>query len=197
MNAVVKAVRKNPVYVPSNKLLVTPLPLSVMHDQFFSDIEPKPLKLKGALLERTEKYLPTLLLKPNEINNTIRNNAAMSMIEAFNRVPFVKADYNKHRIFHTAIKKGSILANISKYCYVIKHVKGIILTYTAVTTTEVLCGEVIHSLGRWDIEIDDGYSEEAVEFFMKAVKSVVCSDTDKSAYHLLTDLIFALTPYRA
>ncbi len=196
MNAAVKAVRKNPVYVPSNKLLVTPLPLSVMHDQFFNDIEPKPLKLKGALLERTEKYLPTLLLKPNEVNNAIRNNAAMSMIEAFNRVPFVKADYNKHRIFHTAIKKGSILANISKYYYVIKHVKGIILTYTAVTTTEVLSGEVIHSLGRWDIEIDDGYPEEAVEFFMKAVKSVVCSDTEKSAYHLLTDLIFALTPYR-
>lgn len=197
MNASVKAVRKNPVYVPSSKLLVTPLPLSVMHDQFFNDVEPKLLKLKGTLLERTEKYFPTLLLKPNDTNNAIRNNVAMTMIEAFNRVPFVKADYNKHRIFHTAIKKGSILTNISKYCYVIKHVKGIILTYTAVTTTEVLSGEVIHSLGRWDIEIDDGYPEEAVEFFMKAVKSVVCSDTDKSAYHLLTDLIFALTPYRA
>lgn len=197
MNAAVKAVRKNPVYVPSSKLLVIPLPLSLMHDQFFNDVEPKLLKLKGALLERTEKYFPTLLLKPKDTNNAIRNNVAMTMIEAFNRVPFVKADYNKHRIFHTAIKKGSILTNISKYCYVIKHVKGIILTYTAVTTTEVLSGEVIHCLGRWDIEIDDGYSEEAVEFFMKAVKSVVCSDTDKSAYHLLTDLIFALTPYRA
>ena len=196
MNASVKAVRKNPVYVPSSKLLVTPLPLSVMHDQFFNDVEPKLLKLKGTLLERTEKYFPTLLLKPNDTNNAIRNNVAMTMIEAFNRVPFVKADYNKHRIFHTAIKKGSILTNISKYCYVIKHVKGIILTYTAVTTTEVLSGEVIHSLGRWDIEIDDGYPEEAVDFFMQAVKAVVCSETKKNAYHVLTDLIFALTPYR-
>ena len=191
------AVKKNSVYVPSNKLLIVPATLATMHNQFFDDVEPKQLKLKGSLLEKTEKYLPTLLLKQTDTNNAIRNNAAMAMIDAFNRVPFVKADYNKHRIFHTAIKKGSILTNISKYCYVIKHVKGIILTYTAVTTTEVLSGEVIHCLGRWDIEIDDGYSEEAVEFFMKAVKSVVCSDTDKSAYHLLTDLIFALTPYRA
>ena len=139
-------VRKNSVYVPSNKLLVVPVTLANLHDQFFADVEPKQLKLKGSLLEKTEKYLPTLLLKQTDTNNAIRNNAAMAMIEAFNRVPFVKADYNKHRIFHTAIKKGSILTNISKYCYVIKHVKGIILTYTVVTTTEVLCGEVIHSL---------------------------------------------------
>ena len=190
------AVKKNSVYVPSNKLLVVPVTLANLHDQFFADVEPKQLKLKGSLLEKTEKYLPTLLLKQTDTNNAIRNNAAMAMIEAFNRVPFVKADYNKHRIFHTAIKKGSILTNISKYCYVIKHVKGIILTYTVVTTTEVLCGEVIHSLGRWDIEIDDGYSDEAVDFFMRAVKAVVCSETKKNAYHVLTDLIFALTPYR-
>ena len=193
MNA---AVKKNSVYVPSNKLLIVPATLATMHSQFFDDVEPKQLKLKGSLLEKTEKYLPTLLLKQTDTNNAIRNNAAMAMIDAFNRVPFVKADYNKHRIFHTAIKKGSILTNISKYYYVIKHVKGIILTYTAVTTTEVLCGEVIHSLGRWDIEIDDGYPDEAVDFFMQAVKAVVCSETKKNAYHVLTDLIFALTPYR-
>ena len=193
MNA---AVKKNSVYVPSNKLLIVPATLATMHSQFFDDVEPKQLKLKGSLLETTEKYLPTLLLKQTDTNNAIRNNAAMAMIDAFNRVPFVKADYNKHRIFHTAIKKGSILTNISKYCYVIKHVKGIILTYTAVTTTEVLCGEVIHSLGRWDIEIDDGYPDEAVDFFMQAVKAVVCPETKKNAYHVLTDLIFALTPYR-
>lgn len=193
MNA---AVKKNSVYVPSNKLLIVPATLATMHNQFFDDVEPKQLKLKGSLLEKTEKYLPTLLLKQTDTNNAIRNNAAMAMIDAFNRVPFVKADYNKHRIFHTAIKKGSILTNISKYCYVIKHVKGIILTYTAVTTTEVLCGEVIHSLGRWDIEIDDGYPDEAVDFFMQAVKAVVCPETKKNAYHVLTDLIFALTPYR-
>lgn len=193
MNA---AVKKNSVYVPSNKLLIVPVTLATMHSQFFDDVEPKQLKLKGSLLEKTEKYLPTLLLKQTDTNNAIRNNAAMAMIDAFNRVPFVKADYNKHRIFHTAIKKGSILTNISKYCYVIKHVKGIILTYTAVTTTEVLCGEVIHSLGRWDIEIDDGYPDEAVDFFMQAVKAVVCPETKKNAYHVLTDLIFALTPYR-
>lgn len=193
MNA---AVKKNSVYVPSNKLLIVPVTLATMHSQFFDDVEPKQLKLKGSLLEKTEKYLPTLLLKQTDTNNAIRNNAAMAMIDAFNRVPFVKADYNKHRIFHTAIKKGSILTNISKYCYVIKHVKGIILTYTAVTTTEVLCGEVIHSLGRWDIEIDDGYPDEAVDFFMEAVKAVVCPETKKNAYHVLTDLIFALTPYR-
>lgn len=190
------AVKKNSVYVPSNKLLIVPVTLATMHSQFFDGVEPKQLKLKGSLLEKTEKYLPTLLLKQTDTNNAIRNNAAMAMIDAFNRVPFVKADYNKHRIFHTAIKKGSILTNISKYCYVIKHVKGIILTYTAVTTTEVLCGEVIHSLGRWDIEIDDGYPDEAVDFFMQAVKAVVCSETKKNAYHVLTDLIFALTPYR-
>ena len=193
MNA---AVKKNSVYVPSNKLLIVPATLATMHNQFFDDVEPKQLKLKGSLLEKTEKYLPTLLLKQTDTNSAIRNNAAMAMIDAFNRVPFVKADYNKHRIFHTAIKKGSILTNISKYCYVIKHVKGIILTYTAVTTTEVLCGEVIHSLGRWDIEIDDGYPDEAVDFFMQAVKAVMCSETKKNAYHVLTDLIFALTPYR-
>ena len=193
MNA---AVKKNSVYVPSNKLLIVPVTLVTMHSQFFDGVEPKQLKLKGSLLEKTEKYLPTLLLKQTDTNNAIRNNAAMAMIDAFNRVPFVKADYNKHRIFHTAIKKGSILTNISKYCYVIKHVKGIILTYTAVTTTEVLCGEVIHSLGRWDIEIDDGYPDEAVDFFMQAVKAVVCPETKKNAYHVLTDLIFALTPYR-
>ena len=193
MNA---AVKKNSVYVPSNKLLIVPVTLVTLHSQFFDDVEPKQLKLKGSLLEKTEKYLPTLLLKQTDTNNAIRNNAAMAMIDAFNRVPFVKADYNKHRIFHTAIKKGSILTNISKYCYVIKHVKGIILTYTAVTTTEVLCGEVIHSLGRWDIEIDDGYPDEAVDFFMQAVKAVVCPETKKNAYHVLTDLIFALTPYR-
>ena len=193
MNA---AVKKNSVYVPSNKLLIVPATLVTLHSQFFDDVEPKQLKLKGSLLEKTEKYLPTLLLKQTDTNNAIRNNAAMAMIDAFNRVPFVKADYNKHRIFHTAIKKGSILTNISKYCYVIKHVKGIILTYTAVTTTEVLCGEVIHSLGRWDIEIDDGYPDEAVDFFMQAVKAVVCPETKKNAYHVLTDLIFALTPYR-
>lgn len=193
MNATVK---KNSVYVPSNKLLIVPATLVTMHSQFFDGVEPKQLKLKGSLLEKTEKYLPTLLLKQTDTNNAIRNNAAMAMIDAFNRVPFVKADYNKHRIFHTAIKKGSILTNISKYCYVIKHVKGIILTYTAVTTTEVLCGEVIHSLGRWDIEIDDGYPDEAVDFFMQAVKAVVCPETKKNAYHVLTDLIFALTPYR-
>ena len=193
MNA---AVKKNSVYVPSNKLLIVPATLATMHSQFFDDVEPKQLKLKGSLLEKTEKYLPTLLLKQTDTNNAIRNNAAMAMIDAFNRVPFVKADYNKHRIFHTAIKKGSILTNISKYCYVIKHVKGIILTYTAVTTTEVLCGEVIHSLGRWDIEIDDGYPDEAVDFFMEALKAVVCPETKKNAYHVLTDLIFALTPYR-
>ncbi len=193
MNA---AVKKNSVYVPSNKLLIVPATLVTLHSQFFDDVEPKQLKLKGSLLEKTEKYLPTLLLKQTDTNNAIRNNAAMAMIDAFNRVPFVKADYNKHRIFHTAIKKGSILTNISKYCYVIKHVKGIILTYTAVTTTEVLCGEVIHSLGRWDIEIDDGYPDEAVDFFMEAVKAVVCPETKKNAYHVLTDLIFALTPYR-
>lgn len=193
MNA---AVKKNSVYVPSNKLLIVPVTLATMHSQFFDDVEPKQLKLKGSLLEKTEKYLPTLLLNQTDTNNAIRNNAAMAMIDAFNRVPFVKADYNKHRIFHTAIKKGSILTNISKYCYVIKHVKGIILTYTAVTTTEVLCGEVIHSLGRWDIEIDDGYPDEAVDFFMQAVKAVVCPETKKNAYHVLTDLIFALTPYR-
>ena len=193
MNATVK---KNSVYVPSNKLLIVPATLVTLHSQFFDDVEPKQLKLKGSLLEKTEKYLPTLLLNQTDTNNAIRNNAAMAMIDAFNRVPFVKADYNKHRIFHTAIKKGSILTNISKYCYVIKHVKGIILTYTAVTTTEVLCGEVIHSLGRWDIEIDDGYPDEAVDFFMEAVKAVVCPETKKNAYHVLTDLIFALTPYR-
>ena len=193
MNA---AVKKNSVYVPSNKLLIVPVTLVTMHSQFFDGVEPKQLKLKGSLLEKTEKYLPTLLLKQTDTNNAIRNNAAMAMIDAFNRVSFVKADYNKHRIFHTAIKKGSILTNISKYCYVIKHVKGIILTYTAVTTTEVLCGEVIHSLGRWDIEIDDGYPDEAVDFFMEAVKVVVCPETKKNAYHVLTDLIFALTPYR-
>lgn len=193
MNA---AVKKNSVYVPSNKLLIVPATLVTLHSQFFDDVEPKQLKLKGSLLEKTEKYLPTLLLNQTDTNNAIRNNAAMAMIDAFNRVPFVKADYNKHRIFHTAIKKGSILTNISKYCYVIKHVKGIILTYTAVTTTEVLCGEVIHSLGRWDIEIDDGYPDEAVDFFMQAVKAVVCPETKKNAYHVLTDLIFALTPYR-
>ncbi len=190
------AVKKNSVYVPSNKLLIVPATLATMHNQFFDDVEPKQLKLKGSLLEKTEKYLPTLLLKQTDTNNAIRNNAAMAMIDAFNRAPFVKADYNKHRIFHTAIKKGSILTNISKYCYGIKHVKGIILTYTAVTTTEVLCGEVIHSLGRWDIEIDDGYPDEAVDFFMQAVKAVVCPETKKNAYHVLTDLIFALTPYR-
>ncbi len=190
------AVKKNSVYAPSNKLLVVPVTLVTMHSQFFDGVEPKQLKLKGSLLEKTEKYLPTLLLKQTDTNNAIRNNAAMAMIDAFNRVPFVKADYNKHRIFHTAIKKGSILTNISKYCYVIKHVKGIILTYTAATTTEVLCGEVIHSLGRWDIEIDDGYPDEAVDFFMQAVKAVVCPETKKNAYHVLTDLIFALTPYR-
>lgn len=193
MNAVVK---KNSVYVPSNKLLIVPVTLVTMHSQFFDGVEPKQLKLKGSLLENTEKYLRVLLLKQTDTNNAIRNNAAMAMIDAFNRVPFVKADYNKHRIFHTAIKKGSILTNISKYCYAIKHVKGIILTYTAVTTTEVLCGEVIHSLGRWDIEIDDGYPDEAVDFFMEAVKAVVCPETKKNAYHVLTDLIFALTPYR-
>lgn len=193
MNA---AVKKNSVYVPSNKLLIVPATLVTLHSQFFDGVEPKQLKLKGSLLEKTEKYLPTLLLKQTDTNNAIRNNAAMAMIDAFNRVPFVKADYNKHRIFHTAIKKGSILTNISKYCYAIKHVKGIILTYTAVTTTEVLCGEVIHSLGRWDIEIDDGYPDEAVDFFMQAVKAVVCPETKKNAYHVLTDLIFALTPYR-
>ena len=118
------------------------------------------------------------------------------MIEAFNRVPFVKVDYNKDRVYVTAIKKGSVLVNISKYCYVVKHVKGLIITYSVVTTTEVLSGTIPHCIGRWDIEIDDGYPEDAVDGFIDDTIEAIGTQKGRNAYYILKDMLFSLTPYK-
>lgn len=188
-------VPRNPVYVPNSKLLVTPAPLEMFVEHFFKGVEPRPLKLKGALLERTEAYFLSLVLKGKN-SDEVRNRAALLMIEAFNRVPFVKVDYNKDRVYVTAIKKGSVLVNISKYCYVVKHVKGLIITYSVVTTTEVLSGTIPHCIGRWDIEIDDGYPEDAVEGFIDDTIEAIGTEKSRNAYHILKDMLFSLTPYK-
>ena len=188
-------VPRNPVYVPNSKLLVTPAPLEMFVEHFFKGVEPRPLKLKGALLERTEKYFLSLVLKGNNADD-VRNKMALSMLEAFNRVPFVKVDYNKDRVYVTAIKKGSVLVNISKYSYVVKHVKGLIITYSVVTTTEVLSGAIPHCIGRWDLEVDDGYPEDAVEGFIENAIEAIGTQKGRNAYYILKDMLFSLTPYK-
>ena len=187
---------KRPVYVPGSKLLVTPSTLLTLQEHYFKGVEPKSLKLKGSLLGKVEQYFPSLLTLVKRENIKTCNTLAMGIIEAFDHIPFVRGVYGKDQIFHTAIKKGSVLVNISKFFYSVKHIKGVTLAYSVVTTTEVLSGQVMHSLGRWDIDVDDAYCEAAADHFLKCVRDAVDIDKDQNAYYLLTDLIFSLTPFK-
>lgn len=188
-----QSVGKNPVYVPADKILTTPKSHELLVSQFFEGVEPRVLKLKGNLLERTLKYIPELI-KDFESPNIMR--LAGDMLDGLGHIGFVKADHTKERIFHTAIKKGSLLVNISKYYYNIKHVKGISISYSSVTATEVLQDLLVHSVGRWDIEIDESISDEEANYYFELVKKASQNPEGRSNYEIMTDLIFSLSPYK-
>ena len=182
-----------PTYVPSPKILNTPAHLLLLETHFFSDVIAKPLKLRGSLLDRMQRYIPTLLLEGDRVM-AVRDQVALLTIDAFANIPFVKANYNQHRKFHTAFKKGSVVVNITKYCWAVQHISGIALCYTVLTTTEVLSGKMLHTFGKWEIEMEDNFHTAQIDHYIACAKKPKI-DGKINPYNAMVELIFALTPY--
>ena len=180
---------RRPSYKPAAGRLVLTDEIKRVQYSLFKGIQPKTLRIGGALMDAMEAFFDSQ--RPDYEEGAMQKTAE-TLMRAFFTSTEPNVDSRKKRFFQTGVSHKRMQLLLTEFVYPVPHVKGISIVVVAIDFRNVKTGDKRLRSSYWCLNFDPGY-EHLEDHYTKVVK-VTNIDEYTPLDEIFVEMIFSVVP---